>query len=589
MKRRRVFVEGIGVSPGIAIGHVSLVDRRRVRFPKHHVPEDRVEEEIARLEAAVNEAADALVALADASTAHDTDEGKLILNAHLMMMRDPLLLESAKKEIETDLKCAEWALKTTVKVIRARFDAMGQAYFRERRSDVDFVGERILAALTKSGDRAAETVPEDAIVVAHDLSPADVLAFLKRRVRALVTEVGGRTGHTAILARAMEIPAVTGCIDVLELAGRGDEIVVDGTRGQVVLHPSRVVLAKYRGIAKRRALLEEELMVEADLAPVTPDGHTVAIHANIDLEEDVGNALAHGASGVGLYRTEFLYLRRATLPTVDEHVQSYRYVLDAMGATRPVVMRTVDLGSDKAAPSLRMPREENPALGLRACRLGLVERAVFEAQLRALLMASTAGDLRIMFPMVSGVQELREVKAVLDDVKNALTRERVPFAEDVKVGIMIEVPSAVWVADLLAEECDFFCVGTNDLIQYALAADRNNEHVAHLYRPLHPSMLRALTHVVEAGHARGLRVSLCGEMAAEPMHAAMCAALGFDSLSVPLTAIPRLKWAVRRFPMHDARALLEECRTKRTVDEVEETVHRAMRDALPELIAPVES
>jgi phosphotransferase system enzyme I (PtsI) len=588
VKRRRVFVEGIAVSPGIAIGHVHLLDRRRVRYPKHHVDPDRVGDEIARLESAVVEAADALVALSEAQGSEGTDEGSLIINAHLMMMRDPLLLESARKEIETDLKCAEWALKSTVKVIRARFDALGHAYFRERRSDVDFIGERILAALTKSTDRPLETIPEDAVVVAHDLSPADVLSLLKKKVRALVTEVGGRTGHTAILARAMEIPAVTGCSDVLELAGRGDEIVVDGTRGQLILHPSRVVLAKYRGIARRRALLEEELLVEADFEPVTPDGHTVAIHANIDLEDDVANALAHGASGVGLYRTEFLYLQRATLPTLEDHVRSYRYVLEAMGDDRPVVMRTVDLGSDKSTPALRLPREENPALGLRACRLGLVEKDMFRAQLRALLVASTAGDLRIMFPMVSGVQELREVKELLDDVKEQLARARIPFDEATKVGIMIEVPSAVWVADLLAQECDFFCVGTNDLIQYTLAADRNNEHVAHLYRPLHPSMLRALTHIVDAGHDAGIPVSICGEMAAEPMHAAMCAALGFDSLSVPLTAIPRLKWAVRRFSLANAKALLDECRTLRCVGEVEDTVHRAMREVLPELIAPVE-
>lgn len=584
-----MLLRGIGVSPGVAIGHVHLVDRRQVRFPTYHVSAAEVDGELARLEAAVREATAALNALRERLVAEGDGEHTPILDAHLLMMQDPLLLEGARRHIRDEQQCAEWALRCTVREIKRRFDALGDNYFRERRSDVDFVGERILSAMAREEERPVDRVPEDAIVVAHDLSPADTLAIARKKVRALVCEVGGATSHTAILARALEIPAVLGCSGALEAAGRGDDIVVDGDRGEVVLHPSRTVLTKYRGIAKQRQLFEAQLAAEQSEPPVTLDGHRLDLYANIELEEEVLGVLSHGASGVGLYRTEFLFLREPGLPGEETHAGAYRRVIEAMGKGHPVKLRTFDLGSDKLAEKLKLPREVNPALGLRACRLARVHEDLLRAQLRGMLRATSGGHGAIMFPMISGVTELLQMRAILTEEMDALERKGVPVWREVPVGIMVELPSAVWVADRLAEQCDFFSVGTNDLIQYSLAIDRGNEHVAHLYHPLHLSNLRALKHIVDAGHAAGLEVGLCGEMAADPMTTAITLALGFDSLSMPIAAVPQVKWCLRRLEKRDADALLEQVFLRATAEEIERLVQGAMHELLPELVSPLKA
>lgn len=567
------------------MGHVYLVDRRQVRYPTYHVGAADVDREVERLDRAVKEAIRALNALRDRLMADGEGEHTPILDAHLLMMQDPLLLEGARRQIREERKCAEWALRSTVKEIKRRFDSLGDTYFRERRSDIDFVGERILAALIQDVDRPIDKVPEDAVVVAHDLAPADILSLLKRKIRAFVTEAGGATSHTAILARALEIPAVVGCPGVLDAAGRGDDIVVDGTKGEIILHPSRVVMAKYRGIARQRQLLEEELLSEVHKPSVTKDGHEIELLANIELEDEVGSALGHGARGVGLYRTEFLFMRGGELPSEEEHEAAYRRVLEGLEPGMKSIFRTFDLGSDKLSPKMKMPKEENPALGLRACRLGLARDGAFRAQLRGMLRATSEGRGAIMFPMVSGVSELRQVKAVLEEEMERLEARGLKVWREVPVGIMVELPSAVWVADHLAKECAFFSVGTNDLIQYSLAIDRGNEHVAYLYKPLHPSNLRAVKHAVDAGKRAGIPVHICGEMAADPACLPVCVALGFDALSMPLAAIPRIKWGLRRLEKAECDALLEECLELPTVEEVEARVQALMRARVPELFA----
>lgn len=587
-RTRRIVLSGIGVSPGIAIGHVHLVDRRKVRYPTHHIPPRQTEREIARLEAAFAEAVGALSAFRERVVLEGAGEHTAILDAHLLMLQDPMFVDGARRHISDDRKCAEWAVRATVREIKRRFDALGDSYFRERRSDIDFVGERVLEALSKDAGRDMDTVPEDAIVVAHDLSPADTLALARKKVRAFVTEVGAATSHTAILARALKIPAVVGCAGALEVTGRNDDIVVDGTMGEVVLHPSRVLRAKYRGIARRRQLLDDELLAELPEPTVTADGHAMSLLANIELEDEVETALAHGAQGVGLYRTEFLFLQGGRVPSEGEHAATYTRVLDALGG-RPALFRTFDVGSDKLSEHIPMPKEDNPALGLRACRLGLVRDDLFRAQLRGLLRATSNGRGSIMLPMISGLSELRQVKELIHDEMDRLEKEGIPVWREVPIGIMVELPSAVWVADRLAAECDFFSIGTNDLIQYSLAIDRGNKHVAYLYRPLHLSNLRAMRHVTEAARAAGIPVSLCGEMAADPLCTAICMALGFDTLSMPFAAIPRIAWAVRRLKKSDADTLLEDCLALTTAEEIERVVGAAMKDVLPELSLEIEA
>jgi phosphotransferase system enzyme I (PtsI) len=544
---------GIGVAPGIARGHVHLVDRRREKQPRHRVEAGAVDDELARLNHAWAEAREALTTLL-----HKAGDHSAIIEAHLLMLQDPMLVDGIRRQILDDHKCAEWAIRATVQEIRARFDALGDAYFRERRSDVDFVGDRLLDALGP-GNAVADDIPVDAVIVAHDLSPGDAITLSKQGVRAFVTEVGGSTSHTAILARALEIPAVIACRSVLERAARGEACIVDGERGEVVLSPSADVIARYEDEATRRRERADGLLRERDLPAETLDGFRMTLLANVEIPEEVSPAVARGAEGVGLYRSEFLFLNRGTLPTAAEHEAACRAILgDLVG--RPATLRTFDLGSDKMSAAMRAPREQNPALGLRGVRLGLARPAALRAQLRGMVSALSAHRHgQVLVPMVGNVAELRAVRAMLTEEIEVLAREGVDVWRDIKVGVMIELPSAVWIADVLAKEADFFSVGTNDLIQYMLAIDRSNEHVAHLYQPLHPAVLKALRHVVEAGHRAGIPVGLCGEMAADPRLTPICIGLGFDSLSMPTASLRDVKHVVRTFLRSEATALVDAC------------------------------
>lgn len=551
-------LKGIGVAPGIGRGHVHLIDRRRRQHPKYRVDVDGIPEELRRIEDAWSDARDTLAALQEKAGEHSS-----IVEAHLLMLADPMLVEGARRQIVDDHKCAEWAIRATVQEIRARFDALGDAYFRERRSDVDFVGDRLLDALGV-GVVADDDVDNDAIVVAHDLSPGDAIALSRRGVRAFVTEVGGATSHTAILARALEIPAVIACKSVLERAGRGEPCIVDGERGEVVLSPSPEVIARFDAEEQRRAVRIEALRREVFLPAATPDGVRVALYVNVEIAEEVTPAIARGAEGVGLYRSEFLFLNRTTLPTAVEHERVCSAILQDL-AGRPATLRTFDLGSDKMSAAMRAPREQNPALGLRGVRLGLARPQALRAQLRGMAAAmSIHRNGQILVPMVGNVDEVRAVRAILHEELDQLATEGVDVWRDIKVGVMIELPSAVFIADHLAEEADFFSVGTNDLIQYMLAIDRGNEHVAHLYEPLHPAVLRALQIVVDAGHRHGIPVGLCGEMAADPHLAPICLGLGFDSLSMPTASLRDVKHALRSTSHADAVALVKACAGSRT-------------------------
>jgi phosphotransferase system enzyme I (PtsI) len=551
-------LKGIGVAPGIGRGHVHLIDRRRRQHPKYRVDVDGIPDELRRIEGAWSDARDALAALQEKAGEHSS-----IVEAHLLMLADPMLVEGARRQIVDDHKCAEWAIRATVQEIRARFDALGDAYFRERRSDVDFVGDRLLDALGV-GVVADDDVDNDAIVVAHDLSPGDAIALSRRGVRAFVTEVGGATSHTAILARALEIPAVIACKSVLERAGRGEPCIVDGERGEVVLSPSPDVIARFDAEEQRRAVRIEALRREVFLPAATPDGVRVALYVNVEIAEEVTPAIARGAEGVGLYRSEFLFLNRTTLPTAVEHERVCSAILQDL-AGRPATLRTFDLGSDKMSAAMRAPREQNPALGLRGVRLGLARPQALRAQLRGMAAAlSVHRNGQILVPMVGNVDEVRAVRAILHEELDQLAAEGVDVWREIKVGVMIELPSAVFIADHLAEEADFFSVGTNDLIQYMLAIDRGNEHVAHLYEPLHPAVLRALQIVVDAGHRHGIPVGLCGEMAADPHLAPICLGLGFDSLSMPTASLRDVKHALRSTSHADAVALVKACAGSRT-------------------------
>jgi phosphotransferase system enzyme I (PtsI) len=570
---------GIAASAGVAIGNVYLVDRRKVKTPKKHLLPEDVDKEIARFHAALLQSDQQLERIKQKLAEREGEEHFQILEAHQLILHDEHLVEPTKRIIRDERVNAEWALRKAVEAIKGLFDTVDDQYFRERRSDVDFVGDRILRNLL--GEEATVLAPPpNAVVVAHDLSPADTAILHRNSVAAFVTDAGGKTSHTAILARAFELPAVIGLDNITQHVATGDLVIVDGIRGEVILEPTDELVAQYRDRASRYVAFEAELMKNRDLPAETQDAVRVGLFSNVELEDEIEPAIKHGAEGIGLYRTEFLYLDGNQLPTEDEHIEHAMRVLQRMGG-KPVTFRTLDLGGDKAFAVGGVHGETNPALGLRSIRLCLRERGLFKTQLRALLRAAASGNLRIMFPMVSGVDEMREAMAVVDEARYELEREGRPFGAP-PIGTMIEMPSSALTADLLAGESDFFSIGTNDLIQYALAIDRGNEHVSYLYRPLHPAILRLIKSVVDGGHAAGIKVGICGEMAGEPLLALVLLGLGLDELSMNPTAIPIVKSVLRSSTAADARSLVTDVLKRSTVGEVERVVWDMMSERFPE-------
>ena len=571
-------MRGLAASQGLAVGRAFIVDRRKVKTPKRHIEENEIAGELARFELALDKSEQQLERVKRKLAEREGEDHFQILEAHQLILKDEHLVDPTRRRIREERVNAEWALRRTVEEIKAIFDAIEDGYFRERRSDVDFVGERILRNLL-GVDPTPSTPPPGAIVVAHDLSPADTAHLHRASCGAFLTDVGGKTSHSAILARAFEIPSVVGLERITEEVGSGDWLIVDGMRGEVIIRPTQAQMVEYRDLAERHQAYVKGLLENKNQPAVTPEGARLRLYANIELTEEVPGAVDHGAEGIGLYRTEFLYLDRSDLPSEEEHFMHARGVLRRLHPL-PATFRTFDLGGDKVAPFLNI-EEQNPALGLRSIRLCLRERPMFKTQLRGLLRASSHGKMRIMFPMISGVDELRQARSVLDEARAELVAEGVTIGGDLEIGVMVEMPSAVMVADQLAREVSFLSIGTNDLIQYALAIDRVNEHVGYLYHPLHPAILRMVKMVVDAGHAAGIRVSMCGEMAGDPMYSAVLLGLGLDELSMNSSAIPAVKSVLRAAHLHDARELAKAALELPTAADVEALVGKKMREWFP--------
>jgi phosphotransferase system enzyme I (PtsI) len=576
---------GLAASPGVAIGRCWMVERRRVRTPKRRVGPEEVEGELGRLRSALDLSERQL---ADVRKKVERSDGAVgaehtaILDMHRMMLKDDVFVQEVQRLVREERLNAEWAVKRVVRKIKSAFHDQADEYFKERRADVDFVGERIIKNLMGQAPDVAEPPPAGAIIVAHDLSPADTALLLhEHKVAGFVTDGGAKTSHTAIVARALDVPAVVGVGRITTCAGRGDWVVVDGSRGVVVINPTADERAQYEVARQKRATEERELLRTRDLPALTRDDVQVHLAGNIEFAEEVPSLLAHGGEGVGLYRTEFLFVGRSELPSEEEQYQAYRRVLESVGK-RPVTIRTFDLGGDKLPAGMRIPAE-NPVLGLRAIRYCLRYPEMFRTQLRALLRASVHGALKIMFPMISGVAELRAARRMLDQTRSELTAEGAPVRE-VPVGIMIELPSAALVADRLARECDFFSIGTNDLIQYAFGIDRQNKDVAYLYRPLHLAVLRMLRSICDGARAAGIPVSMCGEMAGEPMFALVLVGLGVSELSMIGPSIPLVKRIVRAARAADGRALVERLLELTSDDDIEREVRDEMARRFPGLL-----
>lgn len=569
-------LKGIGASPGVAVGHAFILDRKRVRTPKLRLAEAEVEPERMRMRTALELSDRQLAELKDQITRSEGHDHALILEAHRLMLLDPMLVDEVDKLIVEDRINAEWAVRRVARKLKHLFDNIPDEYFRERRSDVDYVADRVVRNLMGQVVDEEVEIPAEAIVIAHDLSPSDAAIMARSgRVAGFITDLGGQTSHTAIVARARETPAVVGAVKASEQISPGDLVALDGSSGVILVNPTPDQLALFREAQRVQHQSEQLALRSKDLPATSADGYRIRLNGNMEFLEEIPSLLAHGAEGIGLYRTEFMFLDRKNVPSEEEHYRAYKQVLEAMGG-RPVTIRTLDLGGDKVPGKAKHEKEPNPAMGLRAIRYCLAHRELFRAQLRALLRASAHGNMRLMFPLISGMSELREARSELEACRTELSRAGVPMGKRFPVGIMVETPSAALIADRLAQEAEFFSIGTNDLIQYTLAIDRQNRDVAYLYKPLHLSVLRSIQNVVTAAKAADIPVSMCGEMGGDPIYALVLLALGFDELSMTAGQIPVVKNILRSASRSEAITLLNSAMELTTAEEIERYIRTEM-------------
>ena len=565
--------KGIAASPGVGVGPIFRVEREDLAVRDTPIPPHGAEHEIERFHAALEASRADLTSIRDRIARELSEAEAEIYGAHLMILDDPELMRSVERGIRKERRNAAWVFRGYMARAAAALAAVESEHLRERQADVLDVGRRVLRHLLGDGHRGPALPEVPSVLVAHDVAPSEIALIDRERVLGLVTEVGSRSSHCAIVARGRGIPAVVSCRGIMQQAAHGATGAVDGFLGTMETDPDAGTVAFF---AARRKRIEEEdrsLLAIQDRPAVTLDGHRVELGANLELPGEVERALSVGAEAIGLFRTEFFYLGRLELPSEEEQYRAYRGVVERMHP-RSVLFRTMDLGGDKVASYLGAVHENNPFLGRRGVRLSLEFPEVFRTQLRAIYRASAHGKVSVMFPMVSSLDELRRSKKMCHEVRDELARAGVPHDPEVEIGLMIETPSAVWMADVLAREAKFFSIGTNDLTQYTLAMDRDNERLAHLYEPLDPAVLRSVKHTIEAGHASGAWVGVCGEMAGDPQIAVLLLGLGIDELSVACFDLPRVKAAIRGVSRAAAARMAEEALAQSTAEDVKAVMSR---------------
>ena len=568
-------LQGIAASDGIAIAKVYTLTEPDLTVTKVTVEDS--EKEVSRLDDALAASIKDVELIKETALKNLGEEEAQVFDAHLMVLSDPELIGQVKDSITSNKVNAESALKEVTDMFISIFAGMeDNPYMQERAADIRDVSKRILAHLLGVKIPSPATIKDEVIIVAADLTPSDTAQLNRQYVKAFVTDIGGRTSHSAIMARSLEIPAIVGTKEVTSIAKDGDIIIVDGLSGEVFLNPSEEVVAEYRAKAEAFAAQQAEWEKLKDSKTYTKDGHQVELAANIGTPKDLEGVVHNGAEGVGLYRTEFLYMDSHEMPTEEDQFEAYKAVLEGMNG-KPVVVRTMDIGGDKELPYLPLPHEMNPFLGYRAIRISLNEPEMFRTQLRALLRASVYGKLRIMFPMIATLNDFRGAKALLEEEKAKLIAEGVAVSDDIQVGIMIEIPAAAVLAHQFAKEVDFFSIGTNDLIQYTMAADRMNERVSYLYQPYNPSILTLIKHVIDSAHKEGKWAGMCGEMAGDQTAVPLLVGLGLDEFSMSASSVLKTRSLIAKLTLSDMQALaakaINECAT---VEEVEALVAEAV-------------
>lgn len=579
--KSEIVFEGISASPGIAHGRAFVYRKSEVEVPEYQVPEHKRPAEIERLNAALMQTRSQISAIRDEVSRNLGEEEARIFDAHLLVLEDQALIGETEREVETTGKNVEACFNTVSQRYITAFAEIDDEYLRERAGDIRDVASRVLLALLGQTVESLSEHLGEHVVIADEIAPSDAASLDRSEALGLVTMSGGKTSHAVIVARSMKIPAVVGVQRILDEVRSDDEVIIDGYDGVLILRPSDETLFRYGKLREEKAVLEQRLFDAVGEPSVTTDGHAVPLRANIEKEDECQLVKDHAGEGVGLFRSEYLYLAVPQVPDEESQYLAYRTVAEAFG-DKPIIIRTLDLGGDKpmsGAPHL-FPHEDNPFLGFRAIRFCLKHRDIFKTQLRAILRASAHGNVQVMFPMISGVAELREAKKVLQECERELRAEGKAVRDDIPVGSMIEIPSAALTVDQLAAECAFLSIGTNDLIQYLIAIDRVNDRTAHLYEPTHPAVLRILHEIVEKSHAAGVKVSVCGEMAGDPLYVPLLVGLGVDELSMTPPLLPAVKYLVRNMSLADAQALAQTALETPSAAEVEQQCVAFYRDRM---------
>ena len=575
-------LNGIAASPGIAIGNIYLLGGDIVKVEPRSISESEVEREIERFNNAVEKTKLDFSAIRSEALRNLGEESAQVFDAHQMMLEDEAVIEATILKIKEDHINADFAFFQVMETFEYAFAGFKDEYMQARTVDLRDVKRRVIRNI-QGGKRAdLGSLDNAAIIVARDLTPSDTVSLDRSKVLGFATDLGSRASHAAIMARSLEVPSVVGLKDVCAQVKTGDPVILDGNRGVVILHPDPRQIEEYQHIKHKYLEYSIKIKQNSSLPARTKDGKDIELSANLEFPNELTAVSTCGAKGIGLYRTEYLYLAKSELPTEDEQYEEYVQVAEGI-FPNPVIIRTVDLGGDKIPDSLDIPSEENPFLGLRAIRLCLERPDFFETQLRAILRASSKGNIKILFPMISSLSELRQSKEILDKVASELSEKNIPYDKNIEIGVMIEVPSASIIADLLAEECDFLSIGTNDLTQYALAVDRGNENIAHLYKNMSPAVIRLIQKTIFGGHSKGVWVGMCGEMAGDPLATMLLIGLGLDELSVSPIILPEIKEIIRRVEFSESEKLATKAMELRTSEEVEDYIQNVMKKKFKDL------
>ena len=578
--QKELVLDGIAASPGIAIGKAFLLGGDVVRIRERTLAEDDISAEISRFQNAVHATSKEIRRLRDEVARDMGDESAKVFDAHQLMLEDELVIDETIRRIKDEKRNADFIFFEVMRRLQSSLSTVNDEYFSARVSDLRDVKRRVIRHI--QGDRRdhLSQLRSPAIVVTNDLTPSDTVMIDKEKVLGFATDLGGRTAHAAIMARSLELPSVVGLRQITSNIQSGDKLILDGVQGRVIINPSDTTLKQYLERQKDFDELNKKLAGIKELPARTLDGKDIELAANMEFPTELDSVIAHGAKGVGLYRTEYLYLAKNELPDEQEHYEAYRRVVEGL-APDAVIIRLLDLGGDKISHIINMAPEENPYLGKRAIRILLENPDLLKTQLRAILRASAYGEVKILLPFVSSLNELHEIKWVLEEIKKQLRLNGMRFAEDIEIGVNIEIPSAAVIADLFAKEVDFLSIGTNDLIQYTLAVDRGNEHIAHLYQSFSPSVLRLIRLTVESGHENGVWVGMCGEMAGDPFATLLLIGLELDELSVSPLVLPEIKEIIRSTTYEEAKEVTEKVFAMTTAEEIEKYLKKIMQDKFP--------